>query len=134
MRSTTACGRAPQAVEAGEVAVIDALMEPLHPADIADLLEQVTAGERAAWLALWSKGIDGEVLSELDWGLREEVIGSCRPRCGGEAVRELDRRCRRHPRGSRGRAGGGDPRCARRPGPDGGGAGAGLSGGDRRAA
>jgi magnesium transporter len=50
------------------VAVIDALMEPLHPADIADLLEQVTSGERAAWLALWSKGIDGEVLSELEYG------------------------------------------------------------------
>jgi magnesium transporter len=43
-----------QAVEMGEVAVIDALMAPLHPADIADLLEQVTEGERAAWLALWS--------------------------------------------------------------------------------
>jgi magnesium transporter len=41
-------------------------MEPLHPADIADLLEQVSAGERAAWLGLWSRGIDGDVLSELD--------------------------------------------------------------------
>jgi magnesium transporter len=34
-------------------------------------------------------GIDGEVLSELDWGLREEVIGLA-PRGGGRAVRELD--------------------------------------------
>jgi magnesium transporter len=67
-------GELRDAVEAGDVALIDALMEPLHPADIADLLEQVTAGERAARLALWSRGIDGEVLSELDWGLREEVI------------------------------------------------------------
>jgi magnesium transporter len=108
------------------VAVIDALMEPLHPADIADLLEQVTSGERAAWLALWSKGIDGEVLSELVWGLREEVIGLLRPtQVVAEAVRELD---------SddvvdiledlEDRAGGGDPRCAGRPGPDGGGTGA----------
>ena len=29
------------AVEAEDVAAIDALMDPLHPADIADLLEQV---------------------------------------------------------------------------------------------
>jgi magnesium transporter len=79
-----------QAVEMGEVAVIDALMEPLHPADIADLLEQVSAGERAAWLGLWSKGIDGEVLSELDWGLREEVIGLLPPEVVAEAVRGLD--------------------------------------------
>ncbi|KPQ15759.1 MAG: magnesium transporter MgtE [Rhodobacteraceae bacterium HLUCCO18] len=79
-----------QAVDMGEVAVIDALMEPLHPADIADLLEQVSAGERAAWLGLWSKGIDGEVLSELEWGLREEVIGLLPPEVVAAAVRGLD--------------------------------------------
>jgi magnesium transporter len=78
------------AVEAGDVAAIDALMEPLHPADIADLLEQVSGGERAAWLGLWSKGIDGEVISELDWGLREEVIGLLPPEQVVQAVRELD--------------------------------------------
>jgi magnesium transporter len=83
-------GELRDAVEAGDVALIDALMEPLHPADIADLLEQVTAGERAAWLALWSRGIDGEVLSELDWGLREEVMELLPPEQVMEAVRELD--------------------------------------------
>jgi magnesium transporter len=83
-------GELRDAVEAGDVALIDALMEPLHPADIADLLEQVTAGERAAWLALWSRGIDGEVLSELDWGLREEVMELLPPEQIMEAVRELD--------------------------------------------
>jgi magnesium transporter len=83
-------GELREALESGDVAAIDALMEPLHPADIADLLEQVTAGERAAWLALWSKGIDGEVLSELEWGLREEVITLLPPEQVMEAVRELD--------------------------------------------
>jgi magnesium transporter len=77
-------------VASGDVAAIDALMEPLHAADIADLLEQVSDGERAAWLALWSKGIDGEVLSELDWGLREEVIGLLPEQVLADAVRELD--------------------------------------------
>ena len=77
-------------VAAGDVAAIDALMEPLHAADIADLLEQVSDGERAAWLALWSKGIDGEVLSELDWGLREEVIALLPEQVLADAVRELD--------------------------------------------
>jgi magnesium transporter len=78
------------AVEARDVAAIDALMEPLHPADIADLLEQVSAAERVAWLALWSDGIDGEVISELDWGLREEVIALLPPEQVVKAVRELD--------------------------------------------
>ncbi len=79
-----------QAIEAGDSAAIDALMAPLHPADIADLLEQVPGGERAAWLALWSDGIDGEVLSELDWALREEVIALLPAEQVVRAVRELD--------------------------------------------
>jgi magnesium transporter len=36
------------------------------------------------------RGIDGEVLSELDWGLREEVITLLPPEQVMEAVRELD--------------------------------------------
>jgi len=73
-----------------DAAAIDALMEPLHPADIADLLEQVSDGVRERWLALWSRGIDGEVLSELDEGLREQVIALLPDDVLAEAVRELD--------------------------------------------
>ncbi|WP_210730475.1 magnesium transporter [Roseicyclus persicicus] len=83
-------GRLKALVAAGDVDGIDALMEPLHPADIADLLEQVSDGERESWLALWSRGIDGEVLSELDWGLREEVIALLPGDVLADAVRELD--------------------------------------------
>jgi len=78
------------AVEAGDVAAVDSLMDPLHPADIADLLEQVSGNEREAWLTLWSRGIDGEVLSELNEGLREEVITLLPDQILAEAVRELD--------------------------------------------
>ncbi len=78
------------AVDAGDVVAVDALMDPLHPADIADLLEQISASERERWLALWSKGIDGEVLSDLDEGLREEVIALLPDQVLAEAVRELD--------------------------------------------
>ncbi|WP_224815276.1 magnesium transporter [Hasllibacter sp. MH4015] len=79
-----------QAVEAQDVETIDALMEPLHPADIADLLEQVSAPEREGWLTLWSSGIDGEVLSELSEGLREDVLALLPDEVIAEAVRELD--------------------------------------------
>ena len=47
------------------------LLDPLHPADIADLLEQVSDAIRAGILQLWKDGIDGDVLSELDDSIRE---------------------------------------------------------------
>lgn len=79
-----------EALAVKDVAAIDALMEPLHPADIADLLEQVTGSEREAWLTLRSSGIDGEVLSELEEGLREEVLALLPAAQIAVAVRELD--------------------------------------------
>jgi magnesium transporter len=78
------------AVEAGDARLLGALLEPLHPADIADLLEQIGAGERSALLALWHGGIDGEVLSEIDESIREEVIDALPDAVVAEAVRELD--------------------------------------------
>ncbi len=78
------------ALAAGDAARVSALLDPLHPADIADLIEQVTAPERQALLALWGREIDGEVLSEIDEAIREEVIGSLAPEVVAEAVRELD--------------------------------------------
>ncbi|EPX81184.1 magnesium transporter [Litoreibacter arenae] len=78
------------AIEAMDAAAIDAALDPLHPADIADLLEQISSGERRALLGLWSMGIDGEILSELDENLREEVIGYLPEGVLSEAVREMD--------------------------------------------
>ncbi len=78
------------AVEAGDARLLDALLEALHPADIADLLEQIGAGERAALLALWHGGIDGEVLSEIDAAIREEVIDALPDAVVADAVRELE--------------------------------------------
>ncbi|WP_340301091.1 magnesium transporter [Roseobacter sp. HKCCD5988] len=79
-----------RAVSAEDVDAIDELMEPLHPADIADILEQISSGERAALLALWSRGIDGEVLSELDWSIREDILPLLPSDVLADAVRELD--------------------------------------------
>ncbi len=42
------------------------LLEPFHAADIADLFEQISAKERAAFTTLWGKDFDGEVLAEMD--------------------------------------------------------------------
>jgi magnesium transporter len=78
------------AVETGDTARLNALLDPLHAADIADLLEQLSAGERTDLLTLWSGEIDGDILSELDDSIRESVIAALPPEVLGEAVRELD--------------------------------------------
>ncbi len=79
-----------EALDARDAARIEALFEPLHPADIADLLEQMSHSEREALLLFWNEGIDGEVLSELDEGIREDVIELLPAPVLAEAVRDLD--------------------------------------------
>ncbi|AKS45464.1 magnesium transporter [Octadecabacter temperatus] len=78
------------AVELGDAAVVDALLDPLHPADIADLYEQIDQRDRAALLQLWKGGMDGDILSELGDDLREEVINALEPTELAEAVRDLE--------------------------------------------
>lgn len=78
------------AIDAQDPATLETLLEPLHPADIADLLEQISASERRGLLALWQTGLDGEVLSELDEALRDEVIDTLQPSELAEAMRYLE--------------------------------------------
>ena len=65
-------------------------MEPMHPADIADLLEQIGAFDRRRVIALYGDEFDGDILSELDESIREEVLGILSPEVLADAVRELD--------------------------------------------
>jgi len=79
-----------RAVERGDSGALTALLEPLHAADIADLLEQIDSADRRALLALWSGEIDGEILSEIDESIREEVVGALPADVLADAVRELE--------------------------------------------
>jgi magnesium transporter len=65
-------------------------MEPLHAADIADLLEQLSAADRRRLIALYGQEFDGDILSEVDESIREEVIGLLTPDVLADAVRDLD--------------------------------------------
>jgi magnesium transporter len=78
------------AVAAGDRARLTDLLEPLHPADIADLLEQIGPGERREVLLLAPQIITGEVLSDITEGLREEVIAFLPRDRLAEAVRDLE--------------------------------------------
>ncbi|WP_411890592.1 magnesium transporter [Yoonia sp. SDW83-1] len=79
-----------EAVRTGGAEWVDALLDPLHPADIAHLLEQLDPRSRRDLLTVWKGGVDGDTLSELDEQLREEVIGQLAPAELAEAVRDLE--------------------------------------------
>ena len=78
------------AVEHEDVARLHMLLDPLHPADIADLLEQISDGLRTRLLHFWKGGIDGDVLSELDESIREDIIDGLNSAELAHAVRDLD--------------------------------------------
>ena len=78
------------AVEHEDAQRLHTLLDPLHPADIADLLEQVSDSVRAGILRLWKDGIDGDVLSELDDSIREDIIDGLDAAELAVAVRDLD--------------------------------------------
>lgn len=78
------------AVQHESSSAIDNLLNPLHPADVAHLLEQIDDKDRRALLDVWEGGMDGDILSELDDGLREEVIGGLEPQELANAVRDLE--------------------------------------------
>ncbi|VAV89756.1 Mg/Co/Ni transporter MgtE, CBS domain-containing [hydrothermal vent metagenome] len=79
-----------QAVDQGDQKRLLQEMAPLHPADIADLLEQINAFDRRRLIALYGAEFDGELLSELDAAIREEVINLLHPEVLAEAVRDLE--------------------------------------------
>ena len=78
------------AVDVGDRDQLIEELEPLHAADIADLLEQSNAFDRRRIIELYGTEFDGDILSELDESIREEVIGLLNPQVLAEAVRELD--------------------------------------------
>lgn len=79
-----------EAITAQDADRIDALLEPLHAADIAHLIELIDPRDRRDLLAVWKGGMDGDILSELNENLREEIIESLTPAEFTDAVRELE--------------------------------------------
>ena len=78
------------AVEAGDQDALVRLLEPLHEADIADLLEQISRPERKALIELWGVQLDGDVLAELEEGVRDEIIAELPDHILAAAVQDLE--------------------------------------------
>ncbi len=78
------------AVEAGEHDTLAALLEPLHEADIADLLEQIKRPQRRALIELWGVKLDGSVLHELEEGVRDEIVAELPDHILAAAVQDME--------------------------------------------
>lgn len=67
-------GAIEDALMQGENDTVLALLKPLHSADIADLLEQFTSGQRESLISVIGDDLDSEVISHLDYAVREDVV------------------------------------------------------------
>ncbi|WP_033920521.1 magnesium transporter [Sphingomonas sp. 37zxx] len=79
-----------EAVEAGDTEGANALVEPLHAADIADLIEIAPADMRASLAAAISERIDGDVLAEMNDWVRDALVEALNPRQLADIAGELD--------------------------------------------
>jgi len=66
-------------VEAGDNEGARALVEPLHPADVADLFELADRDERRALAAALADLLDADVFAEMNDWVREELIDALEP-------------------------------------------------------
>ncbi|MDG2257832.1 MAG: magnesium transporter [Paracoccaceae bacterium] len=79
-----------RAISDGDGARLRQLLEDLHAADIADLLEQMDDNLRRETLLLSPETFEGEVLSELDESVREDILAFLPREVLSNAVRDLD--------------------------------------------
>lgn len=79
-----------EAVEAGETEQAMRLVEPLHPADIADLFELTPEDQRAPLAAALNDLLDGDVFAEMNDYVREQLIDALDARQVADLASELD--------------------------------------------
>lgn len=78
------------ALSAGDIPLVESLIEPLHPADVADLIEHLGPEQRKLFLDITRHALEPETISHLDEALREEVVEQMAPAELAEVVTELD--------------------------------------------
>ncbi|MCK8457575.1 MULTISPECIES: magnesium transporter [Sphingomonas] len=78
------------AVEEGNDEAARALVEPLHPADIADLFELTPQEDRAALARAVTDLLGGDVFAEMNDYVREDLIDALEPHQVADLASELD--------------------------------------------
>src|SRR5512135_1996885 len=79
-----------EAADRGDVVRLKALMEALHPADVADLMGFLTAEYREEVIPCLPADAMPEILSELEDNIREEVLEHMPPAALARALGELE--------------------------------------------
>lgn len=79
-----------EAVDAGDHEAARTLVAPLHPADIADLVELTPADQRADLVTAIPDLIDGDVLAEMNDWVREALVDALEPHQVADIAAELD--------------------------------------------
>ena len=87
---TELLARIDEAIDQDDRPGLNAALEPMHAADIADLIERLAPARRRQFLVMYSEEIDGEILSEIDESIRDEVLELLPRAVVAEAVREMD--------------------------------------------
>jgi magnesium transporter len=77
-------------VEAGDDPAARALVEPLHPADIADLFELADPDERGRLAAALADILDGDVIAEMNEHVREALIDELDPHQVADIAGQLE--------------------------------------------
>ncbi|HZG44863.1 MAG TPA: magnesium transporter [Allosphingosinicella sp.] len=77
-------------VEAGDEEGARALIEPLHPADVADLFELADRDERRLLAVAIGGELDGEVLAEMNDWVRDELLEALEPAEVAQLAGQLD--------------------------------------------
>ena len=78
------------ALDAGEPARARELVDPLHPADIADLFELLEPHDRPLLAAAIPDLMTGEVIAELNDHVREDMMEALGPEAVAEIAEQLD--------------------------------------------
>ncbi len=78
------------AVEAGDHDLARKLVEPLHPADVADLIELAAQDEREGLVAALADIVDADVYAELNEHVRETLIDEMEPEQVADLAGQLD--------------------------------------------
>jgi len=82
--------RVVEKVEQGDTAGARALVEPLHPADIADLFELARSEDRQPLATALTDLLDGDVLAEMNDWVREQLMEALAPHQVAELATKLD--------------------------------------------
>lgn len=78
------------ALDSGDEAEVRSLVKPLHPADIADLFEQLASDRRAPLAAALGSDLTADVLAEMNDWVRDDLVATLAPAQVAQAMSEMD--------------------------------------------